>query len=140
MSASISPGSGRHRMSAPVLLENKTFDELAVGASVALTRTLTRADLAVFSAAAGMDSGAGEGENGDGRWASEIGQWTLAFLTSLVATRLPGPGTAVLSQAVTFTRPAKVGDAVTAKVTVRGKERDGSSVRIEGECSNQDGT
>ncbi len=124
-------------MNAPVPLENKTFDELAVGASAVQTRTLTRPDLAVFAAAAGMD--AAGSENGADAPPSETGQWALAFLASLVATRLPGPGARIVAQSVDFAETAKIGDAVTAKVTVRGKERDGATVRMEGECVDQDG-
>ena len=118
-------------MTAPLFLENKTFAELAVGEAASLARTLSLADLAVFTAAAGIDAAAGEPPG--------AGQWVAALFASLVTSRLPGPGTEILSQAVTFQRPVSVGDTLTVRATVRSKDRDGSSVRIDGACSNQQG-
>jgi len=126
-------------MTAPAVLESRTFDELAVGDSATLTRRLTRADFAVFAAAAGMEAAAGAEPDGAGPWSSEIGQWAMTFLASLIATKLPGPGATIVSQTVTFDRPAKIDEAIAARITVRGKERDGASVRIEGECTNEAG-
>ena len=129
-------------MSTPVVSENKTFDELAIGETATLTRTLTRSDLAVFSTAAGIAfstaaaKGNGGGEVGG---TTDTGQWALAVMASVVTGRLPGPGASILAQSATFSRPVEIGDTLEARATVSGKDRDGASVRIEAQCSNQRG-
>jgi len=118
-------------MTAALFLENKTFAELTVGEAASLARTLSPADLAVFTAAAGIDAAAGEPPG--------AAQWVAALFTSLVTSRLPGPGTEILNQAVTFQRPVSAGDTLTVRATIRSKDRDGSSVRLDGSCTNQQG-
>ena len=46
------------------------------------------------------------------------GMLTASLLSALVASELPGPGAIYLSQTLQFLRPVRLGDTVTAQVTV----------------------
>ena len=54
------------------------------------------------------------------------GALTLSYLSTVFGTKLPGSGTVVLSLAIEFSGPVRIGDTVTAVCTVRelvGKRR-----------------
>ncbi len=47
------------------------------------------------------------------------GMLSAGFISTVLGTRLPGPGTIYLSQNLQFKAPVRIGDTVTARVTVR---------------------
>ena len=122
-------------------LENKTFDEVAVGESATLTRQLTQADIDLFAAMSG-DAGLAKFD-GDGLVAPirdlvAQGMWGGALFSALLSTKLPGPGTVYQSQTFTFDGPVNVGDTVTVTVRVKEKNADTQAVCMECLCLNQD--
>jgi phosphate acetyltransferase/phosphate butyryltransferase len=98
------------------LIENRTFDEIKVGDSASLSRTLTREDLALFD-----------------------GMWGGALIATLLGTTLPGPGTVHLRQTLNFKRAAVVGDTVTASVTAAALDPERHRVTFDCRCVNQAG-
>ena len=46
------------------------------------------------------------------------GMLSGAYISAVIGTKLPGPGAIYISQALRFRRPVKIGDKVTATVTV----------------------
>ena len=46
------------------------------------------------------------------------GMLTASLFSTLLATKLPGPGAIYLSQSLSFLRPVKLGDTVTARVSI----------------------
>lgn len=103
-------------------LENIPFEELTVGQSDTLTRTLTEEDLLLFARVSGdtnpvhLDKEYAATTQFEGRIAH--GMWTSSLISCALATRLPGPGGIYLSQEVKFMRPVKIGDTVTVKLEV----------------------
>lgn len=65
------------------------------------------------------------------------GMWSAGLISSLLGTKLPGPGSIYLHQALNFKAPIYVGDEVTATVRVTSLER--SKVYLETTCLNKDG-
>ena len=98
------------------LIENRTFDEIKVGDSASLSRTLTREDLALFD-----------------------GMWGGALIATLLGATLPGPGTVHLRQTLTFKKAAAVGDTVTASVTAAALDPERRRVTFDCRCVNQAG-
>src|SRR5690606_3961450 len=47
------------------------------------------------------------------------GMLSAGFISALLANRLPGPGTIYLSQSLAFKAPVRIGDEVTATVTIK---------------------
>lgn len=103
-------------------LSNKTFDEIQVGASASLTHKVSLKDIQLFAKVSGDINPA----HVDAEYAkSDIfhkiiahGMWTATLISTLLGTRLPGPGTIYLSQTLKFLRPVGIGDSITAQVTV----------------------
>src|SRR5712692_980054 len=108
------------------MIENRTFDEITLGESASLVRTLSREDIALFAIMSGDVNPA----HVDDEYAkSDVfhkiiahGMWGGSLISTLLGTKLPGPGTIYLSQTLTFERPVGIGDTVTVSVTVRAKD------------------
>ncbi|MGC9185825.1 MAG: MaoC/PaaZ C-terminal domain-containing protein, partial [Thiomonas sp.] len=104
---------------------NRTFDEIAVGDSASLQRTLTLNDIATFA----VMSGDANPSHVDADFARSTpfhqvvahGMWSGALLSNLLGTELPGPGTVYVDQALTFHQQVLLGDTVTVSVTAREK-------------------
>ena len=106
-------------------IENRTFDELAVGDHAELTRTLRKEDIELFAVMSGdvnpahMDEEFAKSDQFHKVIAH--GMWGGALISAVLGTELPGPGTIYLNQSLSFRRPVGLGDTVTVRVTVREK-------------------
>ena len=117
-------------------LENITYDELSVGQSARLLRTLTQADIQAFAAVSGDINPA----HLDAEYANNTlfhgviahGMWGGALISALLGTQFPGPGTIYLEQVLHFTKPVRIGDTLTVTATVLTK--DDAKKRIELDC------
>ena len=61
------------------------------------------------------------------------------MISTLVGTRLPGPGTIYLEQTLRFRHPVTIGDTITVSVTVDSKEPKRHRVVLNCRCVNQRG-
>lgn len=99
------------------------IEDIAVGMSAELAKTVTDADIVLFSGvsmdsnAVHMDEEFGKTTPFGGRIAH--GMLSASLLSSVLGNRLPGPGTIYLSQSLRFRAPVRPGDTVHAKVTVK---------------------
>jgi phosphotransacetylase/acyl dehydratase len=124
-------------------IENRTFNEIQLGESASLSRTLTKDDILLFAAVSGDVNPA----HVDEEFArSDIfhkviahGMWGAALISTVLGTLLPGPGTIYLSQTLRFKRPVAVGDTVTVTVTAQEKIQDKRRVVFACQCVNQAG-
>ena len=62
-----------------------------------------------------------------------------ALISTLLGTKLPGPGTIYLGQTLIFKRPAAIGDTIAVSVTVTAKDRESHHATFECQCVNQRG-
>lgn len=62
------------------------------------------------------------------------------FISAVIGTRLPGPGTIYISQELNFKAPVQFGDTVTAEVEVAEITHEKNRVVLATKCTNQDGT
>lgn len=99
-----------------------SLGEFTIGQSAALTRTLTEADVMAFAEVTGdfnpvhMDADAAAASSFGERIVH--GMLTASLLSALLASKLPGPGAIYLSQTLRFLRPVKIGDTVSAHVSI----------------------
>ncbi len=116
---------------------NRTFDELAVGDAMSITRELGPEDVALVSAM-GRGLLIEEGQ-GDGYVASSVGYagWAAALVPAVLATVLPGPGTVYRSQTLQFMGEIHHGDVLTMTVTVKAKHPDDKGVDLDCVAVNQ---
>ncbi len=67
------------------------------------------------------------------------GMLTAGFISAILGTDLPGPGTIYLGQNLKFKAPVMIGDTIEAKVTVATYREDKNIMTLETVCTNQDG-
>src|SRR5262245_53129084 len=125
------------------MIENRTFDEIALGETASLVRTLSKEDIALFAIMSGDVNPAHVDEDyaRSDMFHTIIahGMWGASLISTLLGTKLPGPGTIYLDQTLQFRHPVVVGDTITVTVTVTAKERDGHHVTFDCTCTNQRG-
>ena len=98
------------------------LEDLSVGQSAQLLRAVTEADLVAFAQVTGDTNPV----HLDADYAATTpfgeriahGMLSAGYISAVLGTTLPGPGAVYLSQALAFKRPVKIGDEVTARVTV----------------------
>src|SRR5690349_14402318 len=126
---------------ASTIIENRTFDEIAIGESASLTRALTRADIDLFAVMSGDVNPAHLDEeyarSSMFRRVIAHGMWGGALISTVLGTEMPGPGTIYLGQDLRFRRPVGVGDTITVIVTAREKRPDKRIVVFDCRCVNQ---
>jgi phosphate acetyltransferase len=124
-------------------VENFTYDELRIGQSARMLRTLTLEDIQAFAAVSGDTNPA----HLDPDYANDSlmhgvvahGMWGAALISALLGTKFPGAGTIYLEQVLHFTKPVRVGDTLTVTVTVTRKEDDKKAVELDCQVVNQKG-
>jgi phosphotransacetylase/acyl dehydratase len=124
-------------------IENQTFDEIALGAVASLTRTLAWDDIRLFAVMSGDINPA----HVDQQFAASDafhkiiahGMWGGALISTVLGTKLPGPGTIYLSQTLRFKRPVALGDTITVTVTAAAKDAERHRITFDCECVNQHG-
>ncbi|BFM09336.1 bifunctional enoyl-CoA hydratase/phosphate acetyltransferase [Halioxenophilus aromaticivorans] len=130
------------------IIANKTYREIEVGDSASVNHVLTMRDIQLFAVMSGdvnpahLDEEYAKSDMFHGIIGH--GMWSGALISTVLGTQLPGPGTIYLDQSLSFLRPVKVGDTVTATVKVSEKTCDSNNenkntVVLDCECTNQDG-
>ena len=124
-------------------IENRTFDEIAVGETASSQRTLTSDDIALFAVVSGdvnpahLDPAYAETDLFHRIIAH--GMWGGALISAVLGTRLPGPGTIYLSQDLHFRAPVGIGDTITTTITAREKQPAKHRIIFDCTSTNQDG-
>ncbi len=109
----------------PLMARNTLYDELTIGQTASIHREVTANDLWVFAHASGnvnplvLPSFDADGDGKSDAVAPAL--WAGAQISAVLGNRLPGPGTRYLAQSFTFPERARIGDRVTATVTVKEK-------------------
>ena len=124
-------------------LENVTYDELSVGQSARLLRTLTQADIQAFAAVSGDTNPA----HLNPEYANDTlfhgviahGMWGGALISALLGTQFPGPGTIYLEQNLKFVKPVRIGDTLTVTATVVSKDDEKKRAELDCQVINQKG-
>jgi phosphate acetyltransferase len=124
-----------------VLIENRRFDEIEVGDSATLARTLSRQDIELFAVMSGdVNPAHVDEEYAHSDMFHKIiahGMWGASLISTLLGTRLPGPGTIYLEQTLRFHRPVAIGDTITVSVTAAAKDPEGHRISFDCACVNQ---
>ncbi|MDP2205835.1 MAG: MaoC family dehydratase [Alphaproteobacteria bacterium] len=104
-------------------LNGFSFEQLSVGMNAVYSRTITDTDLRNFSGVCGDTNPMHLNEE----YAANTvfgrcvvhGMLTASLLSTVIGTRLPGPGCLYVSQTLHFRAPVYVGDTVYAQATVQ---------------------
>ncbi|HTI00346.1 MAG TPA: bifunctional enoyl-CoA hydratase/phosphate acetyltransferase [Acidisoma sp.] len=125
------------------IIENRTYDEMALGDTASLTHTVTQRDIDLFAAVSGdLNPAHVDPDYAAGDMFHHIivhGMWGAGLISAVLGTRLPGPGAIYLGQDLHFRRPVSVGDTITATVTLREMKPAKKDVVFDCLCTNQAG-
>ncbi len=125
------------------MLHNITFDELTIGQTASIKRTLTWRDIELFAYVSGDVNPAHLDQNYAEHTAFHgiigHGMWSGALISALLGTVMPGPGTIYLGQELKFEHPVHVGDEITVSLTVKTKHPTKPVVTFDCVCSNTKG-
>ena len=121
------------------LLHGLYFEDIEEGMKDAYAKTITNADIITFAGISGDTNPV----HLNHEFASETmfegqiahGMLTASFISTVIGTKLPGPGCIYVSQNLRFKAPVKVGDTVTATCTVRKKIPEKHMIEMETVCS-----
>jgi len=98
------------------------IEDLASGMSALYARTVTDADIVLFAGISGdfnpvhLNHEFASNTMFEGRIAH--GMLTASFISTVLGTKLPGPGCIYLTQNLRFKAPVRSGDTVNARVTI----------------------
>jgi phosphate acetyltransferase/phosphate butyryltransferase len=120
------------------VIRNRTIDEIAIGDSATIQRTLTAADIQLYAAMSGdidaprLDAEFATSTSWQG--VAAHGMWAASLVSAVLGTRLPGPGTTYLTQTLDFVAPVRVGDTLTVTVTVTARDEQTGHLAFDCEC------
>jgi 3-hydroxybutyryl-CoA dehydratase len=115
------------------------FEDLTVGQTASFAKTVTEADILLFSAVSGdinpvhLDAEYAATTPFKGRIAH--GMLSAGLISAVLGTKMPGPGTIYLNQSLRFRAPVHIGATVTAKVTITKLEPERKRVTLETVCT-----
>jgi phosphotransacetylase/acyl dehydratase len=119
-------------------IENRTFDELQIGDSARLSRALRREDVDTWAAVTGNANLLLRSEPGTGTELLEevgaTGMWSASLVSTVIGTRIPGPGTITKWARIDFLGNVHVGMQVTAIVTIKEKRDIDRTVVLDCSC------
>ncbi len=118
---------------------NVTFDEIKVGQSLTVSRTISRNDIEALTFVSGdIDEAYVEQESVPDRVPSTEPVAAEAFFSYLLNRRLPGPGTTILAHNLMFEGRIVMGEILSATITAKEK-RTGGMIVFDCRCTNPAG-
>jgi 3-hydroxybutyryl-CoA dehydratase len=115
------------------------FEDLTDGQSAEFTKTVTEEDIIKYAEVSGDTNPV----HLDADYAATTmfkeriahGMLTAGFISAVFGTIMPGPGSIYVNQSLKFRAPVKIGDTVTATVTVTSKVPEKKFVAFSTVCS-----
>lgn len=115
------------------------LEDLSAGMTNIYAKTVTEADIVMFAGISGdtnpvhLDAHFARQTPFKGRIAH--GMLSASFISTVLGTRLPGPGCIYLSQTLKFRAPVKAGDTVTARVIIKDVDQKSKRITLETVCT-----
>lgn len=115
------------------------FEDLSVGMSETLMRTVMADDVVGFAKLSGDNNPVHLSDH----FAAQTpfreriahGLYTASLISALLGTRLPGPGAVYISQSLNFRAPVRIGDVIVARVEVAELDPLKRRARLRCDCS-----
>lgn len=122
----------------PAELHGYYFEDLTIGQSEVYSKTVTEADIMAFAGVSGdtnavhLSEKFAETQMFGGRIAH--GMLSASFISTLIGTRMPGPGSLYMGQTLKFLAPVRAGDTVDTRVTVKSLNAEKARVTLDTVC------
>ncbi len=100
-----------------------SIEDMSVGMTALFAKTVTEADIVLFAGISGdinpvhLNHEFATETMFEGRIAH--GMLTASFISTVIGTKLPGPGAIYLKQSLNFRAPVRAGDTVRARATIK---------------------
>jgi 3-hydroxybutyryl-CoA dehydratase len=122
----------------------KTIDKISLGDAAEFSKTVSETDVYLYAGIIGDFNPAHVNE----AYAQKTffktriahGMLTAGFISTILGTQLPGPGTIYMKQSLSFLAPVRFGDTITARAEVVEIIAEKNRIRLKTTCTNQDGT
>ena len=122
----------------------KTIDKINLGDTAEFSKTVSETDVYLYAGIVGDFNPAHLNE----AYAQKTffktriahGMLTAGFISTILGTQLPGPGTIYMKQSLSFLAPVRFGDTITARAEVVEIIAEKNRIRLKTTCTNQDGT
>jgi 3-hydroxybutyryl-CoA dehydratase len=124
-------------------MKELVYADIKVGDRDSVSKTITEGDIVTYAGITGDFNPV----HINAEFASESmfkeriahGMLVSGFISAVIGYHLPGPNTIYLGQELKFTAPVKIGDTVTAEVTVTEKRDDKRILKLKTIVTNQRG-
>ena len=121
--------------------KGKTIHELEVGQAASFTKTITETDVYNYAGVTGDFNPAHINESfaKNTMFKGRIAHGMLAagLISTVLGTKLPGPGCIYVSQDLKFTAPVRFWDTITARAEVEKVNVEKNRVELKTTCTNQ---
>ena len=115
----------------------------AVGATAHVSKTISDADIEAFATLSGdmnpMHLSAEFAHRTRFKRPIAHGMLTASLISTVIGTKLPGPGSIWISQTLHFLKPVFPGDTIIAAATVTSVREEKRLVTLQTQCTNQAG-
>ena len=115
------------------------LEELSLGQSASLTKTVTEGDIQSFAEVTGDNNPVhlDEAYAAMTPFKTRIahGMLSAGYISAVIGTKLPGPGAIYVGQALRFKRPVKIGDEVTATATITEIDQEKARIVLSTVCT-----
>jgi len=118
------------------------IEDLKVGMSAMFGKTVTEADIVAYAGVSGDTNPIHlhDGFARTTRFGQRIAHGMLSgsFISAVIGTKLPGPGSIYVSQTMNFMAPVLIGETITAVATVTAIDERRRRVTLKTQCLNGD--
>jgi 3-hydroxybutyryl-CoA dehydratase len=118
------------------------LEDLEVGMSAMFGKTVTEADIMAFAGVSGDTNPIHlhDGFARTTRFGQRIAHGMLSgsFISAVIGTKLPGPGSVYISQTMNFMAPVLIGETITAVATISAIDEKRRRVTLKTQCLNGD--
>lgn len=125
-------------MNKPAMHLGHAFEDLSVGMSADLMKTVMATDVVGFAQLSGDNNPVHLSDHFAAKtpFRDRIahGLYTASLLSALLGTRLPGPGAIYLHQSLNFKAPVRIGDVINAHVEITALDPDKNRVTLACTC------
>jgi 3-hydroxybutyryl-CoA dehydratase len=115
------------------------IEDLKEGMTAVYAKTVTETDIVLYAGISGDDNPVHLNEEfaRDTMFKGRIahGMLSVGFISAVIGTRLPGPGSIYMSQSMEFRAPVRIGDTVQARATIAEVIREKKRVVIDTVCT-----
>lgn len=122
-------------------MKGLTIEQLSLNQTEIFRKTISESDVYLFAGITGDTNPAHIDEvyANSTRFGKRIAHGLLvgSFISTVLGTKLPGPGTIYISQTLNFKAPVYIGDTIEARVTVKEIIKEKNRVILQTEVYNQ---